>query len=141
MLIRSRLLGALVAIAMITMPAPSQAQNSRIRVVVQNATPNCAWITFYRRDSSGIGGTLTAPQIIKDPRPQTGPLEIRPGATFEFSLPRVRWFRLRFESMRPGCNGNVGGDTDTTVEDAGNIDYYKFVLNGADRNLSIGRQR
>ena len=141
MLLRSRLLWTLATIAMLTTAAPTQAQNAPIRVTVVNQTPNCAWITFYRRDSSGIGGTLAPPQIINNPRPQTGPLEIRPGATFDFTLPRVRWFRLRFESMRPGCNGNVGGDTNTTIEDAANIDVYRFNLKGSERNLWIDRVR
>jgi hypothetical protein len=142
MLRRSRLLCALAAIAVLAIAAPAQAQTtSRIRVLVANDTPNCMWITFYHWDSSGPFGTLAGAQITNNPRSQTGPLAIAPRKSFEFQIPRVRRFRLRVESMQASCHGNVGGDSDTTLDDAANIDYYHFTLRGSDRKIWIERTR
>jgi hypothetical protein len=141
MLVRFRLLCALVAIALLTTAAPTLAQPAKIRVLVQNTTPNCAWITFYRWSANTIAGSFAGAQQIKDPRSETGPLAIKPGESFEFHLPRVKAFKLRFETMNATCTSNVGGDTDTTLDDAGSMDYYYFALKGSDRKIYIDRSR
>lgn len=141
MLSRSRLLCVLAAVAVLAIAAPAQAQTSPIRVLVVNDTPNCMWMTFYHWDSSGPFGTLAGAQITNNPRSQTGPLAIAPRKSFEFRIPRVRRFRIRTESMQASCNGNVGGDTDMTLDDAANIDFYHFTLKGSDRKIWIERSR
>ena len=103
-----------------------------------NNTTACVWVTIYKRDASGIGGTLTAPVIISGNRAQTGPREVRPKSNFTFIIPRTRWIRFRVESMNPNCHGNTGGDTSMQA-DIANIDVLQFTLHQNARNYWLTR--
>lgn len=125
----SRALFALTAIAVLLLPSePARAQNGPITVRFVNTTSECIWVTFYKRDSSGIGGTLTPPQIISNNRPRTGPREVQPKATFDFELPRVGWLKILTEGMSP-CGRNTGNRTDMTMDsNVRNVDFIHITL-------------
>jgi len=94
-----------------------------------NTTPQCIWVTFYKRDASGMGGTLAPAQIINNNRPKTGPREVQPNATFNFDLPRVgSWLKILTEGMSP-CGRNTGARTDMTMDsNVRNVDFIHITL-------------
>lgn len=125
----SRLLFALAAASALLLPSsPARAQNTPVTVRFVNTTAECIWVTFYRRDSSGIGGTLTPPQIISNNRPKTGPREVQPKATFDFELPRGSWLKILTEGMSP-CGHNTGRRTDMTLDsNVRSVDFIHITL-------------
>lgn len=133
-----RALCAVAALASVALTIPAQAQSSRIRVEFRNNTDKCPWITFYKRDASGIGGTLAPPQIISENRSQTGPGSVHPHATYNFSIPRVRWLRLRVEPENR-CGSGAIYDTQFTLDNVSNLDVLTFTLHRGSNNYYITR--
>ena len=139
-MVRNGLL-ALAAIACLFVPcAPVQAQSSPLVVRFRNTTPQCICVTFYKRDASGIGGTLAPAQIISNNRPKTGPREVQPNATFEFDLPRVgSWLRILTEGMSP-CGKNTGARTDMTMDsNVRNVDFISVTLHANGNSFWLTR--
>jgi hypothetical protein len=136
----SRALFALSAIAALLLsPETARAQNSPITVRFVNTTSQCIWVTFYKRDASGIGGTLTPPQQIRDNRPKTGPREVQPKSTFEFTLPRVGWLKILAEGMSP-CGSNTGARTDMTMDsNVRNVDFIHITLHANGNSFWLTR--
>ncbi|HTU69471.1 MAG TPA: hypothetical protein VMF11_04040 [Candidatus Baltobacteraceae bacterium] len=133
------MLGIVAIIAALALGAPpAQAQNSPIHVGFVNTTPACIWVTMYKRDASGIGGTLAGPVIISGNRAQTGPREVKPKTTFTFVIPRTRWIKFRVETMNPNCHGNTGGDTSMQA-DVANIDALQFTLHQSGKSYWLTR--
>ena len=139
-MVRNRLL-ILAAMAALLIPsAPVQAQNSPLMVRFKNTTSHCIWVTFYKRDASGIGGTLAPPQIINNHRPTTGPREVQPNATFDFALPRVgSWLKILTEGMSP-CGRNTGARTDMTMDsNVRNVDFIQITLHANGNSFWLTR--
>lgn len=123
-----RALCALAAIAAITSYAPVGAQNSPITIDVRNNTSMSLWVTFYKRDASGIGGTLAAPVIVSSgDRGRTGPTCVAANTTHKFVIPRTRWLRLRTE-LENRCGSGARFDTQFTRDSVADLDYIKYTV-------------
>ena len=118
---------AIAAIAALTSFAPVSAQNSPIKIDVRNNTSLSLWVTFYKRDASGIGGTLAAPAIVSGNRSLTGPGCVAAHSTYTFTIPRTRWLRLRTE-LENKCGSGRRFDTQFTRDSVSDLDYIKYTV-------------
>lgn len=127
MLYAFRTFFAFAAMASLVSYVPASAQNSPITIDVRNNTSLCLWVTFYKRDASGIAGTLAAPAIVSGDRSRTGPRSVPKDSTYTFTIPRTRWLRLRTE-LENTCGSGARFDTQFTRDSVSNLDYIKYTV-------------
>ncbi len=105
-MLKSLAIACLVLCAAMSSVLPASATRAVIRV--WNASPNCAWITFYNVDNPFYGF-----EIINSPRP----LFLHPNGNVTGHTYRGSPAKVRAEVMKgPGCTGNVIQDLSFTTD-------------------------